>query len=373
MNKERNYGIDLLKIVAMFMIVIIHTNLHGGALTSEHLHYTQQNFFYSNYSAVWLLELTVFCAVNCYALITGYFNWNQNVRYYKLVSFWLQIVFYMVLVALIYSIITASIDHVVWFNAFFPIMTYQYWYMTAYVGVFLLMPILNSYIQQTSKRKLVWHLGVLFVLMSVAPLFFSRNGDPFVFNSGYSTLWLVMMYLSGGIIAKCDIGKSLSKLQCFSYFVLMVLLSWAYKMSVDYFNTFAQAGIQPLRLLEYRSPAFVLAAVFLLLLFKQIKIEHRLTQKIVLLLSNATLGVYLIHEQPLIRFNIIRGYAKDFATLPTPQMIGAILLGALTIYLICTLIDLVRMQLFKWLNVTNGLKNIETKLMELLKKLHSGA
>ena len=370
-NKERHYGIDLLKITAMLMIVIIHTNIHGGILTSEHFSYTQQNFFYSNYSVIWFIQLTVSCAVNCYALITGYFNWNQNIRYYKLVMFWLQIVFYMVIVALVYSIITASIDHVVWFNAFFPIMTYQYWYMTAYVGVFLLMPILNSYIQNTSVSKLRLHLLFLFIMMSVIPLFFSRNGDPFVFNSGYSTFWLVMMYIAGGIISKCDLGKSLSKLQYFIYFLMMALISWGYKMVVDYFNIYAQANITSFRLFEYRSPTFVLAAVFLLLLFKQIKINKGFMQKAILLLSNATLGVYLIHEQPLIRYNIIRGYSKDFVALPIPQMVGMILLGALTIYIVCTLIELIRMQLFKFLNVANGLRNIEEKITALWEKSHT--
>ena len=86
---KRNFGIDLLKITAIFMVVILHTNGHGGILFSPSLTYTQENFFYSNYSIVWLIEYLAYCAVNCYALITGYFYWNKKVQYYKLVVFWL--------------------------------------------------------------------------------------------------------------------------------------------------------------------------------------------------------------------------------------------------------------------------------------------
>lgn len=76
-------------------------------------------------------------AVNCYALITGYVNRNRKIRYYKLAIFWIQILFYMISIASIYSIVEDYFDQTIWFNAFFPIMSYQYWYMTAYVGVFL--------------------------------------------------------------------------------------------------------------------------------------------------------------------------------------------------------------------------------------------
>ena len=32
--KERNYGVDFLRILSMFMIVILHTLAHGGILKS---------------------------------------------------------------------------------------------------------------------------------------------------------------------------------------------------------------------------------------------------------------------------------------------------------------------------------------------------
>ena len=155
----------------MLMIVIIHTQGHGGILFSGVLTYTQETFFYSNYTASLLIESFIFPAVNCYVLITGYVNWNRKIRYYKLAIFWIQILFYMISIASIYSIVEGSFDQTIWFNAFFPIMSYQYWYMTAYVSLFLFMPILNSYIQQTFNRFLILHLAFLFILFSIMPQF----------------------------------------------------------------------------------------------------------------------------------------------------------------------------------------------------------
>lgn len=60
MERERNYGIDLLKIIVMLMIVIIYTQGHGGILFSGVLSYTQETFFYSNYAASLLIKSFIF-------------------------------------------------------------------------------------------------------------------------------------------------------------------------------------------------------------------------------------------------------------------------------------------------------------------------
>lgn len=65
--KERNYGIDLLRIVTMFMIVNLHVYWYGEILWSNKLY-----FFSVKYNIVWLLEIICYVAVNCYALISGF-------------------------------------------------------------------------------------------------------------------------------------------------------------------------------------------------------------------------------------------------------------------------------------------------------------
>ena len=67
MTKERNEGIDLLRIVAMLLITMLHVIRHGGMLDGLSL-------FSSQYFVVWILYILTNCAVNCYALISGYVN-----------------------------------------------------------------------------------------------------------------------------------------------------------------------------------------------------------------------------------------------------------------------------------------------------------
>ena len=63
--REKNYGIDALRVLAMFMVTILHILTQGGILNAS-------GRFTSQYEAGWLLQTMAFCAVNVYALISGY-------------------------------------------------------------------------------------------------------------------------------------------------------------------------------------------------------------------------------------------------------------------------------------------------------------
>ncbi|MDO5004822.1 hypothetical protein [Ligilactobacillus salivarius] len=56
--KRRNYGIDLLRIVAMYMIVLYHCLLLGGVITKV----TQIGIGSINYDISWLLDIMLLCS-----------------------------------------------------------------------------------------------------------------------------------------------------------------------------------------------------------------------------------------------------------------------------------------------------------------------
>ncbi|MBR4172933.1 MAG: hypothetical protein IKR46_01015 [Clostridia bacterium] len=62
---KRNQGIDLLRIVSMYMVCVLHTLGQGGVLETLSVGSTK-------YYAFWLLEISQYYAVNSFALISGY-------------------------------------------------------------------------------------------------------------------------------------------------------------------------------------------------------------------------------------------------------------------------------------------------------------
>ena len=51
---------------------------------------------------------------------------------------------------------------------------------------------------------------------------------------------------------------------------------------------------------NYTSPTIIFAAIFLFLAFSNIKIKHIFVKKTIQILSPLTLGVFIIHTEPLI-------------------------------------------------------------------------
>lgn len=355
----RNYGIDLLKILAMFMITILHTQGHGGILWGGKLTFDQAHFFSSNYAWAWGLEILCYGATNCYAMISGYVNWKNPIRYEKIVNLWVQVVFYTLSITMAYSWIN-NVTPVHWFRAFFPVMTYQYWYITAYFGLYLFMPILNKYLQQISDKQLYLHMGLIFIFTSLLPTFI--GGDPFILNAGYSTLWIIVMYLFGATLSRIQ-SASVPVSGLLLWFSLLILGTWYYKMRIDYANIWNNAELSMPNLVDYRSPSIVLASALLLFCFAKIKIKRLFLGKTIVLIANATLGIYLIHEHPLIRENFIVNYAMQFANKPTLTMVLSIFSGALSIFFICLMIEILRRFLFKLLAINLFIKKVAEKII----------
>lgn len=65
MMKERESGIEILRMTSMLMVVTLHVLGAGGILdTVEPLSL--------NYAVCWFLEIANYGAVNCFGLISGY-------------------------------------------------------------------------------------------------------------------------------------------------------------------------------------------------------------------------------------------------------------------------------------------------------------
>ena len=112
--KRRNYGIDLLRIVAMYMIVLYHCLLLGGVINKA----TQIGIGSINYDISWLLDTLCYCAVNCYALISGYVGVKSKFKLQNIIKLWFQVLFYSVVLNII---IWVTIPNVPIILIFFPL------------------------------------------------------------------------------------------------------------------------------------------------------------------------------------------------------------------------------------------------------------
>lgn len=345
---ERNDGIDSLRMLSMLMVVILHLLWQGGVLAAVPR-------LSIRYFAAWLLECAAYCAVDCYALISGYVGLRSRFRYSRLVQLWLQVVFWTLLITLAFGVLLpGALGPYSWRNALMPFLTGQYWYLTAYFGLFFLTPLLNKAVLELSSRELGAFLAAALVFYSALPRLYSvhQATDPFKLDSGYSVLWLAMLYVAGGFLSKYEIPEKISRHASIAGFCAMVLLTWGSKAAIELLAvrgivTDWYSGV----LVDYTSPTVLLAGVFLVLFFA--KADYRPgVVKMVRTLSPAALGVYIIHAHPLIWNYVIKGCAAGFALDHTPVLAAKVLLSALAVYLVCSGAELLRLRLFRLLRVS---------------------
>ena len=357
MKIERNYGVDLLRIVAMYMVVVLHVLGKGGIL------YSLPKLSIS-YGTAWFLEIAAYCAVNCYALISGYVGVRGRFRLSSIMSLWLQVVFYTVGITLLFCAFQPEVvefEHIM--RAFMPATYKQYWYFTAYLIVFFVSPFINAGFNMLKKRD----IKILLILMTICFSFIATfvSNDYFMLNDGYSALWLIYLYILGGYIAKYGLFPHASKIKLFFVYLLSVLLTWA---SLYVFEYCSIPFINGYRILvNYLSPTILISAVSLLLLFSRLDVKG-IMKKVVIIFSPATFGVYLIHTQPLFWSYLWTDSFKSYIDFPFYKLAVYVLLTSAVVYIVLSVIDMLRTKLFEFLKVKHRVLNVESKLLECLDK-----
>ena len=181
---KRNIGIDALKILSMFMVVVLHILGQGGVLETLPQ-------FCLRYNVAWLIEILCLCSVNCFALVTGYLNFEKKYTFKSLISLWFQVIFYTLLLTMVIKYFyPAQINYGYIGKMLFPTMGHSYWYFTAYVGLYLFIPLLNFIVEKADRVQVVpasIELKSLDNKTSVPFRFLSR-GDLFHFSCAIFTL-----------------------------------------------------------------------------------------------------------------------------------------------------------------------------------------
>lgn len=352
--KERKYGIDILRMLCMLMIVILHILNAGGVLNST-------GRFTSRYEVGWFLQTAVFCAVDVYALISGYVWVNAKYRYRNIIELWLQVLFYSVLITALFAVFRpSSVSFVVWLKALFPMMFQQYWYFSCYFALFLLIPFLNIILEKIEKKQLLIYIGIILLFFSGAQtLFFS---DAFGTNGGYSAMWLMILYLVGGYFGKYGTYKQVKPVKFLIGYLIMVCLTWLSKLCIELLTLRVLGEVRAGNyLISHESPLIFLAAVFLFLFFANLEVSPFL-KRVTARLSPMAFGVYLIHCHPLVYSLILWERFTQYAALPWVLEILAVLGTAAAIYLVCSVIDWIRLQLFKILHIRQRLDSLEERI-----------
>jgi len=340
--EQRNVGIDILRAISMLMIAVHHVLLHGSILA-------QADPLTSQYRVAWFMEITCFCAVNVYGMISGYVGYGKSHHLSRFLQLYFQVIFYTMVTTMLFHFIRPElVTGKIVLHALFPFAFDVYWYYTGYFCLFFLMPYLDRLMEGLTRKEADRLILTVFIIFCVAQTVFNQQ---FSFsNNGYSFLWLAIMYLAGTYIKKYDLGKGNGRNYLIGY-ILCVLLMWFLKIGYEriiYIWTLEQRISE--RFVNYTSPFVVLCAVCLVVSFKEMKWGEK-ARKIAKFLASISFDVYLFHDAPLVRDTFIIGAFSSYLFLNPAVMVVAVIGTALSIWLIGSLVGKLRILIFRLLQM----------------------
>ena len=347
MPQKRYYGLDALRILAMLFVVTVHSLSHGKVLASV------EKFTLNWYLAYFMLYASL-AAVNCFVLLSAYFLVASEFRVKRLVSFALHVLFYSLGIFLIcwcLGIVKPTLRLAL--TALLPISSSCYWFPTAYFGMLLLSPFLNSCIKAMSKRQLQMCTLCLIAVFSLVPNIALVNG---VWNirTGHCLQWFVVIYFIAAYIRLYvfDIKGSvrleaLDKIPFLLIYIACPLINLLLRRFVpDFFYGIFGKGLAYDMIHGDNSILVTTAATALFLFFLRLDIKSDMIISFIKKVSPLVFGVYLIHESPFLREYLWSHIFTPKAYANTNTLLPYILFAVCSIFAAGLLSEVVRGYIF---------------------------
>jgi surface polysaccharide O-acyltransferase-like enzyme len=292
---KRNTNIEALRVVAMLMVILLHFLSKGNHLPP--LTGSMQGTGY----VAWFLESLSIVAVNVYFLISGFFLSTSDFKSKRLLNLVCQVFFYSIVISIIFYALgkmeIAGLYDLL--QVVLPIQMKQYWFATAYVGMYLFAPILGIAVRGMRKEQLQITIVGLLLFFSIAksllPVHLATD------EQGYDLVWFLCVYLVAAYIRLYGIAfyrnakRAAICYLCFgSGIFLMAMLSRLIFMKTGRMEEYM------ISLYGYNHIFNLLAAVSLFYVF--ILSKETSVGRLVSKVAPYTFGVYLLHEQLQLRY-----------------------------------------------------------------------
>lgn len=306
-EKKRAANIELLRIIAMMMVVVLHFMRESGSLPTTEAAMSGIPLTTVNLLATFFESFCI-VAVNVYILISGYFGVKARWRPSKVIGFVGQIWFYAIGLVLVFDILGLSkalgfapameVSGIYkWIKYLLPVSTGHYWFATAYFYLLLLMPLLNMAVSAMNKKQFTTVLAFLLIVFcgikSLCPVELTMD------SYGYDVVWFVCVYLTGAwlrLYGKEVPGEKIRKYALPVYVVSCFLIGSLMLLLYVILEKVSAASYYYTILLHYNFVLCLTGAVGLFLFFEKLTLKEGSLTQIIRKAGKYCFGVYLLHE-----------------------------------------------------------------------------
>lgn len=298
--KERRANFELLRLIAMLMVVSLHYLSKGQVLSDF-----KDGALSENQYLAYFLESLSIVAVNSFVLLSGYFLVTAEFKSRKIVQLIGQVLFYAMLIPVVLAVIgilpVQEMNVYTVFPDVFPIQTEHYWFATYYVFLYLFTPILNRAIKTMNQRQLKISVFLLLLVFSIPKSILPLEIP--IDRKGYDLIWFICVYFVAAYIRlygipfleKMKISILLYAAMTVAIFLYICTLGFLYQKTGLLENQITEV-------LQYNHILNLTAAVAFFYIFRNINLQKGILSNSICAISPYAFGVYLLHEHQDIRY-----------------------------------------------------------------------
>ena len=309
MKNVRESNFELLRLIAMLFIVWYHTLLKFIVVVDASPIYQA-------------LFLPLHVAVICFVLISGYFHIKPSVHGAGKLFFPL-FVFYLPLTLYEYKLHNVGLRSLLFFSQT------PYWFIRTYFYLFLIAPVLNTFIVTNNKRI------YLLLILSFMAIYMGWLMHDQSMVDGKNIVLFMLLYVLGDCLRHYNkkIERISTQILLGIYLILNVALICLYTVNSD---TCLGKIIWDMSY-PYCSHILIFNAILLFLLFSRLHFKST----VINWLATSVFTVYILHHQHYVLYNIIGPNALSLYRLHNSPLIVILYLGvfSLVIMFVCIIID----------------------------------
>lgn len=284
-RKQRQSNIELLRIVAMFLVLVVHADFFSnGTPTTEEC----SSAIAPSVTRFFIEAISIVC-VDVFVFISGWFGIRPSVK--RMSSFLFQCFFFL---AGLYAISVAfgfgklSISGLLGCFALLKLN----WFIKAYVGLCIFAPFLNSFIENSNEKQLGIIIFWFFVFQSIYGWLF--DAAAFI-EQGYSVFSFVGLYLLAQYIRRYMMRR------------LDTIPGWKFAfvyLGIALFNTIwgylnIRFGLPLFHcIFSYISPLVIVASISLFMAFHRLNLQSMIVNWV----AASSFAVFLFHVSPAMIF-----------------------------------------------------------------------
>lgn len=345
----RDSSIELLRIVTM-LVIVAHNYVVNSGIISE---ITSENVLQFNSLFCLVFGWGGKTGINCFVLITGYFMCKSDISLKKFLKLLFEIEFYNIVIYLIFLLsgyAPFSVKELI--KTVIPIYWLGTGFTASYLVFFLFIPFLNLLINAMNEKQHIRLIGLCVAVDTILQTFLIAP-DAFTYVGWFMALYFISSYI------RLYPKKIFDSRKIWGIaFAGSLLVSWASVIACAWVYSEFGKGIYYFVSDSNKILALV-TSVCTFMFFKNLKLKY---SPFINRIAASAFGVLMIHansdtmRQWLWRdtLNNVNAYHSNYLLL---HAFGSVI----GVYILCTLIDMIRIKLlekpfFKWYDKKYSLK-----------------